>query len=262
MRGWKVLTDSWGSPIQGGQVCDGRLPYTLPTVKVDRGGQECGEGWNFTRDPSTALSIAGMWPDGRPSRLIQIDTGRRQVTERGDKCRVSGGTLVREATSEEWREALSFGGVFGVHTDTMVDAQMSWRDALGRPQRDVRAVEAGLMVALTARGLGWSLRCYANAWDAWEAWDARDARDARAAWEAWDARDVRDARAAWDARDARAARDARDACLGRFAALNQWIDTAPDRFEAGIIDAYRNGLAVAIPVAEGTLGWAMTGEGR
>jgi hypothetical protein len=43
----------------------------------------------------------------------------------------------------------------------------------------------------------------------------------------------------------------------RFAALNGWIDHAPDFLSVGIRDAYAHGLAVAVPVAENVLGWAM-----
>ena len=41
-----------------------------------------------------------------------------------------------------------------------------------------------------------------------------------------------------------------------YAALNGWINFDPDLFTAGIRDAYRHGLGVAVPVPGG-LGWAM-----
>ena len=48
MNGWKVLTDDWQSPIQGGVVVvDGKLPYELPTVMGNRGGQESPPRWDL-----------------------------------------------------------------------------------------------------------------------------------------------------------------------------------------------------------------------
>ena len=77
---------------------------------------------------------------------------------------------------------------------------------------------------------------------AWAAWDAR------AAWDAWAAR------AAWDARAAGAAGAALSIYYSRLMA---WMDGEPDQYTTGLRDAYANGLAIAIPVAKNTLGWAM-----
>jgi hypothetical protein len=67
MTFYKVFTDDLRSPIQGGDpVWDGSLPYDLPVVGLDRSEKECGAGWNFCREAHTALSIGGLWPNGRP----------------------------------------------------------------------------------------------------------------------------------------------------------------------------------------------------
>jgi hypothetical protein len=78
---------------------------------------------------------------------------------------------------------------------------------------------------------------------AWEAWDARDA------WEAWDARDAWNEWAAWDARAA---------LTVQYATLNKWTaHDDPMLLTAGLRDAYRHGLGVALPVGPRTLGWAI-----
>ena len=82
---FKVFTSDLRSPLQGGPpVWDGTLPYSLPEVEVDRGQGECAAGWNACREATTALRIAGLWPDGRPSRLFHVET-TAEVVERGDK---------------------------------------------------------------------------------------------------------------------------------------------------------------------------------
>jgi hypothetical protein len=42
------------------------------------------------------------------------------------------------------------------------------------------------------------------------------------------------------------------------AALNGWTADDPLLFTTGLRDAYRAGLAVAVPTGPDTLGWAMT----
>jgi len=44
-----------------------------------------------------------------------------------------------------------------------------------------------------------------------------------------------------------------------FAARSGWISHAHDLSTIGIRDAYRNGLATAIPTGPEELGWAMDG---
>lgn len=280
MEGYKVFTNDLCSPIQGGSpVWDGTLPYQLPAVHVDVDAEldGCGAGWNICREAASALRIAGLWPNGRPSRLYRVEAHDPDVIERKKNCRVATGTLVDEIVDlRPVIEELS--APFGSLAPVMVDEQLAWREALSRPCRDEAAVEAGLRVALEVRRLTWGLRRYDTAraardvwasiaaWDAWDAWDARAAWDARDVWDAWDtraaweARDAWDARAAWDAWDARAARTARDA----WAALNVfyvahkgWIAHPPDLLTRGLRDAYRHGLALALPTGPDTLGWAM-----
>jgi hypothetical protein len=274
---WRVYTHDWRPPVQGGDpVCDGTLPVTLPPVALDTGNAECAAGYHACREPVTALRIGGLWPNGSPSRLVAVTMGA-DVIHRGDKSRASTLTIEREASDDEWRTALmALHTPFGKIAGDVTAETLAWRAALARPAHGVEQVEAGLRVALEARGLaGWTLRAYACARDAWAARDARDAWAARDARDAWAARDARDAWAAWDARDAWAARDARDAwaawdaraawdawdawaALTQYvAARNGWVQTAPDLLTAGLRDAYTHGLAVALPVAKNTLGYAM-----
>jgi len=71
---YKVFTHDLRPPVQGGApVWTGQLPYDLPEVAVDTSGDECASGWNACSTPEDALRIAGLWPDGRPSRLFRID---------------------------------------------------------------------------------------------------------------------------------------------------------------------------------------------
>ena len=96
MIAYKVVTHDWRPPVQGGDpICDGRLPYTLPIVEVDSSAVECAAGWNFAREPHTALRSAGLWPDGEPSRLLVCEVGDKGV-KRGNKLRRATGVLLRE----------------------------------------------------------------------------------------------------------------------------------------------------------------------
>ncbi len=42
-----------------------------------------------------------------------------------------------------------------------------------------------------------------------------------------------------------------------FAALQGWLDVDPLKLTTGLRDAYAAGLAIALPTAQGVLGWAM-----
>ena len=87
--GWKVLTHDLRSPVRGGPpIFDGQCPTTLRAVMLDTGGDNCGAGWNYCEAPEAALTIAGLWPTGRPSRLFAVD-GSADAIERGDKRRAS-----------------------------------------------------------------------------------------------------------------------------------------------------------------------------
>src|SRR3989304_8323521 len=89
MRGWKVLTHDYRPPVQGGKpVGDGTAGAVTAKVQLDRSADECGRGWNFTRRPETALRIAGLWPDGRPSRVIRGE-GQGGGGVRGGQCRAA-----------------------------------------------------------------------------------------------------------------------------------------------------------------------------
>lgn len=287
---YKVLTHDLRPPVVGGDpICDGSLPFTLPPVDVDQTDELCGAGWNACRDGATALRIAGMWATGRPTRLFRLQTDA-PVVSRGNKLRASTWDIVEEVEVGPHARRLIEPWA-GAHTDEIHAEQMAWREALARPGRDEVAVEDGLRTALEARGLAsWDLVRFGsakdarNAWAAWDAWDAtatRPAKDARDAWAAKEVRDLWDAwdaRAAWDAWDAMGARDAWGAEAPRAAkdASNAWgaraaWDAMPyfsavrmgwlarddaHRLTVGLRDAYRHGLAIAVPV-EGGLGWAM-----
>lgn len=251
MTGWKVLTHDCRPPVRGGDpIWDGvTLPHTLPEVRLNVGPQECADGWHYTASAAGALKLSGLWPDGRPSRLLLVQPSDDWI-ERGDRRRCSQLTIVREATDRELREAVSEMSIpLGGHRARMVREQLAWRLALARPLHDEARVERLLGVALRARGLGgWRLRRYDTAYDAWAAYDTRDAWDAGGAVGAW---------AAWDARDAWDAWDARDALTVTYAALNGWTPGKPGLLTAGIREAYRHGLGGVIPVAADTLGWWM-----
>jgi hypothetical protein len=276
---FKAFTHDLRSPIRGGDpVWDGNLPFRLPEVVVDQSDAECAAGWNACTEAAEALRIAGFWPDGYPVRLFRVEDVEGVVT-RGDKTRFATATITAECDAAQIESAireLSQKWFPPDHAEAMADEQIAWYRALGRPHRDETKVEAGLRAALNIRGLDWKLRQFRDARAARAALDAWTARDARAAWDTrdtWDTRDAwaaraaraaLDALAAWDARDARvawAAWDAWDAWAAlsvQFAARMKWIDVyACDRLTVGIRDAFAHGLAVALPVARGILGYAM-----
>lgn len=224
MTGYKVFTHDLRPPVRGGDpVWDGALPHVLPAVPCSTGTEECGEGWNFSRLPETALRIAGLWPNGRPSRLFVV--AAEAFVERGDKCRSASLTLVREFGESEIESAVAeMSRPFGDFAAELVREQMAWRAALARPRRDEAAVEEGLLEALRMRGLPWRPKRF----DSIEA--------------AWAARD------AWDARDA---------LTVHFVARNGWTNHDPLLLIVGLRDAYTSGLAIALPTGPDELGWAM-----
>jgi hypothetical protein len=226
MQGYKIFTHDLCSPIQGGTpVWDGETPYDLPTVELDHSPKKCAEGWNFTEDIETGLRIAGMWPNGWPSRVFAVET-TGEVIVREEKRRTDQLRILHEVDEAEINEAIfRFSTLFGPHQQRMADSQIAWRRALGRPFHDPDKAQEGLREALRARGLTWQLREFKSASDAREAnaarvaWDVWDAWAARAAWEAWDAWAAWDAWDAWEANAARKAREAWDANAAREA----WI---------------------------------------
>mgnify|MGYP001585762369 CR=1 FL=1 len=263
MKAYKVFTHNLCSPIQGGKpVWDGTLPYQLPTVPLDTGEEECAAGWNACRRPGLAIEVAGLWPDGWPSRIFEIEAPDESVLERGQKLRAATWCVQRELPIIEGIEEFS-AKYFKVLAPQMIEQQLAWHTALGRPQVDRDTVKSGLQAALKIRGLSWALKEFGDAWDARAAWAARDAWDARAAWAAWAARDAWDARAARDAWSARAAWDARDAWSAR-AALTVFYSVSvcgrkadPLLLTTGLREAYKSGLAIALPTGPDELGWAM-----
>ena len=106
-QGWKVLTHDLRSPIQGGEpVCADTFPAPLPAVRLDTSDEHCAAGWNYTADLASAFRIAGLWPNGRPSRAFVVEASADAI-ERADKRRASTLTLVREATEADIREGIT-----------------------------------------------------------------------------------------------------------------------------------------------------------
>ena len=98
---YKVLTHDYRPPIQRGEpLFDGTLPRTLPAVILDTSETHCAAGWNFTDDLAAALRIAGLWPNGRPSSVFEVEPGPDAI-QRGDKWRTSTLTLVRRLSEAE-----------------------------------------------------------------------------------------------------------------------------------------------------------------
>jgi len=278
MTNYKVFTSDLCSPIQGGSpVWDGMLPYTAPVVELDKSQDACAVGWNFCRRASTALKIAGIWPNGYPSRLFEVEP-IGDVIERGDKCRSAQITIVREVT--DLRPAIEeLSAPFGAHKDEMVEEQLKWRESLSRPQYDPEKVEDGLRLALGKRGLaGWTMRRFKNArafsgacntsyaWAARSSWSARSSWKYMSALSDWDSWYSWSARAAWYdwsySSDMAAwadltASDARYALTVFYSSKMSWIKQPADLMTVGIRDAYLNGLEIAIPTGKKELGWAM-----
>lgn len=227
---YKIVTHDLRSPLRGGEpLWDGTLPRELPRVTLDRSDANCGSGWHYCESPADAAIIAGLWPDGRPARLFEVEPLGEHVT-RGNKSRAEGLRILSELPISVAVEPLSE-AFDDAHRDRMIREQLAWHAALARPRRSVAAVEAGLRGALDARSLNWQLRRF------------EDARAARDAWDAWDARDAQDA---WDA------------LTTVYASLMGWIDCRPDRHTVGIRTAYRNGLLLVLPTGPDELGWVMS----
>lgn len=194
MKAYKVLTHDLRPPVQGGEPVlptECVLPYQLPPVAVDTSSNDCAPGWNACAEAHTALRIAGLWPNGRPSRLFVVNAADADVLTRGDKLRAPTWLVERECSEEEIGALVRrLSEVFGEHADEMVTEQMAWRRALARPRFDPEAVERNLLTALKSRGLSWQPKRYNTAWDARTAriaWNARNVKNARNAWDAWDA---------------------------------------------------------------------------
>jgi hypothetical protein len=231
-QGFKMLTSGLRPPLRGGKpMFDGTFPVTLPTVKLDRSDAECGNGgYHFCADLATCIKIAGLWRTGRPNVAVLVEADDALV--RGDKIRAASLRFLRFATTDEWREAVSIHSKpFGIHRDRMTEEQIAWAAALAQPLSSRTNVLAGLEMALKVRSLsGWTTKEYSSAWG------ARDARDAWDAWDAWGALTV------------------------LYAGLMGWTTRAkadPMLLTTGLRDAYRNGLAMALPTGPNELGFTM-----
>ena len=243
--GYKALT--WGGcpPFQGGASLLGEaLPLRLAMVPLDLSAEECGSGWNYCAKATEALRISGLWPDGRPARLFEVQASDDAI-ERGENRRASTLTLWRELAAAEI-EALIVQmakEAFGEFAAEMAKEQTEWRRALAARGHDEQAVEEGLSQALAARHLPWGLRRFPTAIDAWVAatrWDRTLVWAPRGA--------VRTARPALDASLALGAYH--DVLLGK--SLH-----AKNHLTVGLREAYANGLAVVVQTGADEWGWAM-----
>ena len=279
MRGWKLFTHDLRSPLRRGDpVWDGSYPYTLPEVELNRCNAEYGPGWHFCETLVGAIRVVGFCPDGWSSRAIAVEP-KGDVVQQSATYRCSSLTLLHEATVDEWRVAIvELSAPLGAHAEVIASEQLAWREALARPLRDEAAVDAGLREALAARGLEWQLHRYQDAMAARiasdgtvavAAWDAavksqaaaRAFQLAMAAWNLWNPRNPWNPWNAWAAAsDVWFAWAAQAALTIQYAARMGWIACSPDRTTIGIRDAYRHGLAVALPCGPTELGWAMENQ--
>lgn len=243
--GYKALT--WGGcpPFQGGETLLGAaLPVRLAQVRLDLSAEECGSGWNYCAKATEALRISGLWPDGRPARLFEVQASDDAI-ERGENRRASALTLWRELAAAEI-EALIVRmakEAFGDFAAEMAKEQIDWRRALGANGHDEQAVEEGLRTALAARHLPWGLRQFPTAIDAWVAATR------------WDRTLVWAPRGS--ARTAKPALDASQALEAYHDALLERHGQAKDQFTVGLREAYWNGLAVVVQTGPREWGWAM-----
>ena len=130
---YKVFTHDLWPPIQGGEpVWGGALPHILPRVDVDTSHDDCAAGWNACATAEDALRIAGLWPDGRPSRLFRVET-TEEVFARGDKLRAATWRIVEELEVDHAILALSRRWFGEERAPGMAAEQMAWRSALATP---------------------------------------------------------------------------------------------------------------------------------
>lgn len=269
MIGYKVFTHDLCSPIQGGSpVWDGTLPHELPMVKLDESQEECSYGWNFTRDIKTGLLIAGLWPNGRPSRVFSvIPTGT--IIEREDKIRSDKLTIVFEVKEEDINTAVyDFSVIFGDHRKHMTESQIAWRRALSRPHHDPAKIEECLAETLRARGLNWNLKRFDTVQNVWHVWNTWNAWDAPSAWNAWHIRDTwrvwdiwrtLDALGnwnAWNVWDTQTVRDTLTLVMIEFLILKKQVIIESDHLVESIRSAYENGLETVMPTGPNELGWS------
>ena len=132
LKGYKCLTHDYRPPIQGGDpIWSGNSGEETPTVGLDTSDADCGTGggWHFCREPETALVIAGLWPNGRPSVVVEIETVGAWV-ERQDKCRAEQlrfGRQLPEAEVEQLVAKLSSKWFPSEYRDRMAQSQSGVR---------------------------------------------------------------------------------------------------------------------------------------
>jgi hypothetical protein len=271
MKAYKIFTHDLRPPVQGGApVWDGLLPFQLPVVEVDRSPVACAAGWHAHRTLAGALKLGGVWPSGRPSRAFMCSGDETLIVDREGDLRAPTWLLEQECSATEIAEAIrEMSQPFDDLADHMAASQIAWREALGRPLHDPGVVERQLRAALQARGRGlenWALRQYGSARAAMNACNARAAWDTTwdimgSVWTAYPPKSISTAWKAistWDSNTTfTSAKHARDGLALEYVSLRCWVDYDPLMLTTGIREAYRNGLAIAVPTAPTTIGWAL-----
>jgi len=264
-RAFKVTTHDLRPPIQGGDpIWDGTVPFRLPRRRVDRGEEECAAGWNACWDLATALKIAGVWPGGWPCRAWRVET-KASVVERGLKLRASTWTVIKECSEQEIETAIAnmSVGLFESYAKEMTAEHLKWRSALARPQWDESAVRDGLMDAIMARGLNWTLKKYESADSIMNAYTDWEYRSARSYWKSWIYYRVQDYiniyECVYRPIGELMSRPAWDSVIYHFKSLLGEVKYFGGHYKytVGIRDAYTYGLLVAVPTEPGTLGYVM-----
>jgi len=100
MKGFKILTEDYRSPIQGGKpllTSTTKLPFTLPKVELDTSDNECGAGWNFCKTIPQAIKIAKLVNRYGLNKIYEVE-GSKDSIVRDSKCRCSELTLVSQVT--------------------------------------------------------------------------------------------------------------------------------------------------------------------
>jgi len=226
--------------------------------------------WSIYDTPENALRAAGMWPDGYPSRLFQINSTY-------ESCKIESGCLgnyvdkrfsvLKELDVNSVIEKVS-SSIFSFDVERLTKEQILWRDALSRPYGDPKRVKEELEKAVKYRNLDFQTMQFSNSRLLWDAYLARG--DLWSKGEKWDTPVRRLIYKAcpmeFSEWEAYYARTTNDQLAGRSAERSlrcchtsglKLIDYPCDFLTVGIRDAYKYGLGVVIPIDEKFLGWTM-----
>jgi len=296
VQGFRCFTSDLRLPNYGGEpVWYGDLPVVLTSDRLAQLKSVDSEKafrpwWDLTLTLSDALSLGGLWPDGRSSAVFKAEAEEEDILERhADGWAVSKLRILKPVSREEIALAVAeLSQVFGQHQRAMARSQLKWRQALSQPKRDPSLVQKGLEDALKRRGLSrWTTRQYLSAsavWNEWASWAPGEiirayqgindwyslavykiASDCWNKWAAYTTEDnqaVRKVVSAWLSREvflneSSKADEAYGALVFTFAALQGWVEVPPDYLTVGLREAYYHGLALVWPTGPKELGWAM-----